>query len=175
MASGTELLHLNHANSDLCRRDSLIDSNSRQSWPCSRCSPGPESRCPTYDDLRRISMLDPYTCSRFSSVMSNYSIFEPNLHIDFVNALHLHVTPLKRPKMDASTRAMVEAIHANPTQAVLYPSGGASQAFGWLLSVPGASNTVLEAIVPYSRMSVIQLLGKVLILCPFTYFSVSLN
>ncbi|KAL8485530.1 hypothetical protein ACS0TY_027716 [Phlomoides rotata] len=127
---------------------------------------GPESRCPTYDDLRRISMLDPYTCSCFSSVMyidgrSNYSIFEPNLHIDFVNALHLHVTPLKRPKMDASTRAMVEAIHANPTQAVLYLSGGASQAFGWLLSLPGASNTVLEAIVPYSRMSVIQLLGKV--------------
>ncbi|KAL8482093.1 hypothetical protein ACS0TY_028297 [Phlomoides rotata] len=111
-------------------------------------------------------MLDPYTCSCFSSVMyidgrSNYSIFEPNLHIDFVNALHLHVTPLKRPKMDASTRAMVEAIHANPTQAVLYLSGGASQAFGWLLSLPGASNTVLEAIVPYSRMSVIQLLGKV--------------
>ncbi|KAL8549522.1 hypothetical protein ACS0TY_008380 [Phlomoides rotata] len=63
--------------------------------------------------------------------------------------------------MDASARAMVEAIHANPTQAVLYLSGGASQAFGWLMSVPGASNTVLEAIVPYSRMSMIQLLGKV--------------
>ncbi|OWM86293.1 hypothetical protein CDL15_Pgr011117 [Punica granatum] len=35
------------------------------------------------------------------------------------------------------------------------------QAIGWLLSVPGASNTVLEAVVPYSRMSAIQLLGKV--------------
>ncbi|KAL8555172.1 hypothetical protein ACS0TY_003109 [Phlomoides rotata] len=63
--------------------------------------------------------------------------------------------------MDASTRAMVEAIHANPTQAVLYLSGGASQAFGWLLSVPGALNTVLEVIVACCRMSVIQLLGKV--------------
>ncbi|KAK6115107.1 hypothetical protein DH2020_007376 [Rehmannia glutinosa] len=63
--------------------------------------------------------------------------------------------------MDASARAMVEAIHANPTQAVLYLSGGASQALGWLMSVPGASNTVLEAVVPYSRMSMIQLLGKV--------------
>lgn len=29
--------------------------------------------------------------------------------------------------MDASARAMVEAIHATPTQAVLYLSGGASQ------------------------------------------------
>ena len=35
------------------------------------------------------------------------------------------------------------------------------QVVGWLLSVPGASNTVLEAVVPYSRMSMIQLLGKV--------------
>ncbi|KAK6146846.1 hypothetical protein DH2020_020715 [Rehmannia glutinosa] len=63
--------------------------------------------------------------------------------------------------MDASARAMVEAIHANPTQAVLYLSGGASQALGWLMSVPGASKSVLEAVVPYSRMSMIQLLGKV--------------
>ncbi|KAI3791315.1 hypothetical protein L2E82_05059 [Cichorium intybus] len=30
----------------------------------------------------------------------------------------------------------------------------------WLASVPGASNIVLEVIVPYSRMSMIQLLGK---------------
>ncbi|CAI9096135.1 OLC1v1032216C1 [Oldenlandia corymbosa var. corymbosa] len=29
------------------------------------------------------------------------------------------------------------------------------------MSVPGASNTVLEAVVPYSRMSMIQLVGKV--------------
>ncbi|KAK9064564.1 hypothetical protein SSX86_015946 [Deinandra increscens subsp. villosa] len=35
------------------------------------------------------------------------------------------------------------------------------QALGWLASVPGASNTLLEVIVPYSRMSMIQLLGKV--------------
>ncbi|KAL6505767.1 hypothetical protein OROHE_023146 [Orobanche hederae] len=63
--------------------------------------------------------------------------------------------------MDASVRAMVDAIHANPSQAVLYISGGASQALGWLMSIPGASCTVLEAVVPYSRMSMIQLLGKV--------------
>ncbi|XP_076911059.1 uncharacterized protein LOC143568916 isoform X1 [Bidens hawaiensis] len=57
-------------------------------------------------------------------------------------------------------RSVVEAIHSTPTQAVLYFSGGASQALGWLASVPGASNTLLEVIVPYSRMSLIQLLGK---------------
>ncbi|KAJ4830434.1 hypothetical protein Tsubulata_029839 [Turnera subulata] len=62
---------------------------------------------------------------------------------------------------DAWIRGLVEAIHSTPTQAVLYLSGGASQALGWLMSVPGATNTVLEAVVPYSRMSTIQLLGKI--------------
>ncbi|GAB2297011.1 hypothetical protein Dimus_031115 [Dionaea muscipula] len=58
-------------------------------------------------------------------------------------------------------RAAIEAIHSSPTQAVVYLSGGASHVVGWLTSVPGASNTVLEAVVPYSRMSMIQLLGKI--------------
>lgn len=62
---------------------------------------------------------------------------------------------------EAWIRALVEAIHSSPTQAVLYLSGGASQALGWLMSVPGATNTVLEVVVPYSRMSMIQLLGKI--------------
>ncbi|WRX15493.1 Cytidyltransferase-like domain - like 3 [Theobroma cacao] len=62
---------------------------------------------------------------------------------------------------DACIRAVVESIHSSPTQAVLYLSGGASLALGWLMSIPGASNTVLEAVVPYSRMSMIQLLAKI--------------
>ncbi|KAJ0962668.1 hypothetical protein J5N97_027790 [Dioscorea zingiberensis] len=62
--------------------------------------------------------------------------------------------------MDAWVRALVEAIHASSAQAVLYISGGASQALGWLLSVPGASSTVLEVVVPYSKISMAQLLGK---------------
>ncbi|KAK9118187.1 hypothetical protein Scep_016280 [Stephania cephalantha] len=62
---------------------------------------------------------------------------------------------------DSWIRAAVEAIHATPTQAVLYLSGGASQALGWLMSVPGASNTVLEAVVPYSTTSMSQLLSKI--------------
>uniref|UniRef100_A0A1D1XTI2 Putative nicotinate-nucleotide adenylyltransferase n=1 Tax=Anthurium amnicola TaxID=1678845 RepID=A0A1D1XTI2_9ARAE len=63
--------------------------------------------------------------------------------------------------LDARIRSIIEAIHASPTQAVIYVAGGASQALGWLLSVPGASNTVLEALVPYSRASMSQLLGKI--------------
>lgn len=58
-------------------------------------------------------------------------------------------------------RTVVEAIHSSPFQAVLHLAGGASQVVGSLLSVPGASNTVLEVVVPYSKMSLIQLLGKI--------------
>ncbi|KAL3695140.1 hypothetical protein R1sor_008791 [Riccia sorocarpa] len=64
-------------------------------------------------------------------------------------------------QMDTVLRAVVEAIHASPTQAVLCLSGGASQALGWLLSVPRASSTVLEVTVPYSRIAMLQFLGKV--------------
>jgi hypothetical protein len=64
-------------------------------------------------------------------------------------------------EMDAVVKAVIEAIHASPTHAVLYLSGGGSQALGWLLSVPRASGTVLEVTVPYSRASMVQLLGKV--------------
>lgn len=62
---------------------------------------------------------------------------------------------------EACIRTAVEAIHSSPYQTVLYLAGGASQILGLLLSVPGASNTVLEAVVPYSRMSLIQLLAKI--------------
>lgn len=95
---------------------------------------------------------------------------------------------IKERMTEACIRTAVEAIHSSPYQAVLYLAGGASQVFfsfslsacfcmffdapielsnpcdqalGLLLSVPGASNTVLEAVVPYSRMSLIQLLAKV--------------
>jgi hypothetical protein len=35
------------------------------------------------------------------------------------------------------------------------------QGASWLLSVPGASSTVLEVAVPYSRISLVELLGQV--------------
>lgn len=62
--------------------------------------------------------------------------------------------------MESWVRAVVEAIHSSRSQTVIYLAGGASQALGWLLSVPGASDTVLEVVVPYSRASMAQLLGK---------------
>jgi hypothetical protein len=54
---------------------------------------------------------------------------------------------------------LVAAIHAAPTRLVLAITGGGSGAIGWLLEVPGASSTVLEAVVPYSEGSLARWLG----------------
>jgi len=50
---------------------------------------------------------------------------------------------------DHPTLAAITAIHSSPRRAVLYTTGGGAPALAWLLGVPGASGTVLEARVPY--------------------------
>ncbi|MBM4258884.1 MAG: hypothetical protein FJ147_23645 [Deltaproteobacteria bacterium] len=54
---------------------------------------------------------------------------------------------------------LITHIHASPTVAVLVVTGGGSQAIADLLAVPGASRTVLEALVPYSDKSMSEFLG----------------
>ena len=61
--------------------------------------------------------------------------------------------------MDPRILRLVERIHASPKRAVIAPAGAGASALAWLLSVPGASGTVLEAIVPYGRSSMIEFLG----------------
>jgi hypothetical protein len=61
--------------------------------------------------------------------------------------------------MDSDLQATIEAIHAAPHGVVLICAGGGSAAVEWLLAVPGASATVLEALVPYSREALTALLG----------------
>lgn len=53
----------------------------------------------------------------------------------------------------------VRSIHGSRIMAVVYVTGGASQTLSWLLSMPGASQTILEATVPYSMSSFGQLVG----------------
>eukprot|EP00201_Polytomella_parva_P022866 CAMPEP_0175041908 /NCGR_PEP_ID=MMETSP0052_2-20121109/2217_1 /TAXON_ID=51329 ORGANISM="Polytomella parva, Strain SAG 63-3" /NCGR_SAMPLE_ID=MMETSP0052_2 /ASSEMBLY_ACC=CAM_ASM_000194 /LENGTH=201 /DNA_ID=CAMNT_0016304557 /DNA_START=231 /DNA_END=833 /DNA_ORIENTATION=+ len=55
---------------------------------------------------------------------------------------------------------IISNIHKDKIKTVIYVTGGGSQAISWLLSVPGASNTILEASIPYSRKSFIEILGK---------------
>lgn len=54
---------------------------------------------------------------------------------------------------------MIEKIHASDTRIVLAASGGGSRAIAELLEVPGASRTVLEAVVPYCERAMIDWLG----------------
>ncbi len=55
--------------------------------------------------------------------------------------------------------SLITQIHACPVMAVLVVTGGGSQAIADLLVVPGASRTVLEALVPYSDKSMTEFLG----------------
>lgn len=60
--------------------------------------------------------------------------------------------------MQPDVQEAISRIHASSTSAVLYAAGGASHASSWLLSVPGASKTVLEVCVPYARAAFRELL-----------------
>ena len=55
---------------------------------------------------------------------------------------------------------IIERIHATPHKSVIAVAGAGSQALAWLLGVSGASNTLLETLVPYGRLSMIDFLGS---------------
>jgi hypothetical protein len=55
--------------------------------------------------------------------------------------------------------ALIVRIHASPVMAVLAVTGGGTQALADLLAIPGASRTLLEAVVPYSEKSLAEFLG----------------
>jgi len=56
-------------------------------------------------------------------------------------------------------KRIIEEIHGAPPQAVVAVAGAGSQAVAWLLGVAGASRTLLEVLVPYGRLSMIDFLG----------------
>jgi nicotinamide mononucleotide (NMN) deamidase PncC len=53
--------------------------------------------------------------------------------------------------MNTDVERLIQKLHASPRMAVLAVTGGGAEALSWLLTVPGASNTVLEAVSPYSE------------------------
>ncbi|MBI3862740.1 MAG: hypothetical protein HY290_12690 [Planctomycetia bacterium] len=57
-------------------------------------------------------------------------------------------------------RELVEVIHAASPPTVIVVTGGGSSAISELLSVPGGSRTLLEAVVPYSEQALVEWLGK---------------
>lgn len=61
--------------------------------------------------------------------------------------------------MDDAWRRLIEQVHGSGRRVVLAITGGGSGAIGELLRVPGASRTLLEAIVPYDGAALAQYLG----------------
>lgn len=53
----------------------------------------------------------------------------------------------------------IEAIHSSPQQLMLVTAGAGTNALAQLLSVAGASQTLLESLIPYSKQSFSQFLG----------------
>ena len=55
---------------------------------------------------------------------------------------------------------LIERILASPTLAVVAVAGSGSRAISWLLGVAGASQTLLEVVMPYGQRSMVDLLGR---------------
>jgi hypothetical protein len=62
--------------------------------------------------------------------------------------------------MEATAQQLIAALHQSPFRFVFSLTGGGAQAPGWLLTVPGASRTVLEVIVPYHDRALADFLGR---------------
>ncbi|WP_420629102.1 hypothetical protein [Candidatus Leptofilum sp.] len=62
--------------------------------------------------------------------------------------------------MEKETKQLVQAIHDAPERIVLVAAGAGTEALSNLLGVPGATRTLLEALVPYSTAAFDEFLGK---------------
>ena len=66
---------------------------------------------------------------------------------------------MKKDKVDINHQDILK-IHESPYKLVIVSSGGGTNAISSLLEVPGASNTILESFIPYSRESLDNYLNK---------------
>ena len=55
--------------------------------------------------------------------------------------------------------SIIRRVHESPLQVVVVVTGGGSRALAELLSVPGASKTLLEGLIPYSQRALEDFLG----------------
>jgi nicotinamide mononucleotide (NMN) deamidase PncC len=61
---------------------------------------------------------------------------------------------------DSQRAELIARIHDTATMVVLAVTGGGVAAIGDLLTIPGASRTVLEATVPYAEAALVSLVGS---------------
>jgi hypothetical protein len=67
--------------------------------------------------------------------------------------------------MTVETSKLASLIHATPTKAVLYITGGGTDVLPLLLNRGGGSATLLSARVPYANEETIELLGGTPVSC----------
>ena len=67
---------------------------------------------------------------------------------------------MQKSMIGKKTKALVQAIHDSQIQTVLVTAGAGTKALSDLLSIGGASRTLLEALVPYSQASFDDFLGQ---------------
>ena len=63
--------------------------------------------------------------------------------------------------MNSTLEKSISRIHGSKTKLVMAMSGVGSQSANWLLAVPGASKTLLEATIPYSNESLNHYIGEI--------------
>lgn len=63
--------------------------------------------------------------------------------------------------MDPDLHQVIELLHATPARVAVSTTGAGGQVLGWLLTVAGASNTLLEGVVPYAYASLDEHLRRV--------------
>ncbi len=63
------------------------------------------------------------------------------------------------PGVAAAPLELIARIHATDTRCVLVVTGGGVASLSWLLSVPGASRTILEGTIPYAGTALTELIG----------------
>jgi hypothetical protein len=62
--------------------------------------------------------------------------------------------------MEDGVRERIAELHAGPWRLALATTGGGTGLAAWLLAVPGASRSVLEAVTPYSEDALCRYLGR---------------
>lgn len=62
--------------------------------------------------------------------------------------------------MDDHLQRLIQALHNTPAMAAFVLTGGGAGAVAHLLNVPGASRTVLEAVIPYDESALCEYLGR---------------
>jgi nicotinamide mononucleotide (NMN) deamidase PncC len=106
----------------------------------------------------RNKRLPPKFTKYNTAIRSDFGVGDASHFLPWVRLSTAKLNPMPPPENET----LIRQIHASGRQLVIAVTGGGSMAISGLLQVPGASATVLEAIVPYSAKSLDQWVGGII-------------